>query len=403
MQIPTPISSDALVIGAGPAGLMAAETLASAGHRVHVIEGKPSIGRKFLMAGKSGLNLTKDEPLPDFIAQYGQAASWLKPMLAEFGPPEVQAWAQSLGQPIFTGSTGRVFPKAMKASPLLRAWLSRLDTLGVTHATNWRWQGLRDGALVFETAQGQQTLRPACTILALGGASWARLGSDGAWAKGLAAAGVGLAPFQPANMGFAVDWGPQMAPHFGKPVKSTHLTAGPLHTRGEWVISARGIEGGAIYTLSRALRDGYPLVIDLLPDLSHTIVTQRLEKQGKTSLSTHLRKALHLDPTRIALVHECARSEHGQPQPSPAARAKQLKALTLHITHPHPMDEAISTAGGIQQSSLTDGLELRARPGTFACGEMLDWEATTGGYLITACLATGRWAGQNAAQFLKNR
>ncbi len=403
MQPHPPISPDALVIGAGPAGLMAAETLANAGHQVHVIEAKPSIGRKFLMAGKSGLNLTKDEPLPYFIAQYGQSAAWLNPMLAEFGPPEVQAWAQSLGQPIFTGSTGRVFPKAMKASPLLRAWLGRLDTLGVTHTTNWRWQGFRDGALVFATAQGEQTLRPACTILALGGASWARLGSDGAWASELAAVGVGLSPFQPANMGFAVDWSPHMAPHFGKPIKSTLLTAGPLHTRGEWVITARGIEGGAIYTLSRALRDGHPLVIDLLPDLSHTTVTQRLEKQGKTSLSTYLRKALHLDPARIALVQECTRSTQGQPPSSPAVRANHLKALKLQITRPHPMDEAISTAGGIQQSSLTEGLELRTLPGTFACGEMLDWEATTGGYLLTACLATGRWAGKNAAKFLQNR
>ena len=387
------IPLDALVIGAGPAGLMAAQALATAGRRVVICEANPSVGRKFLMAGKSGLNLTKAEPQAAFTAQYHEAAGWLAPMLAGFGPEAVQDWARGLGQPVFTGTSQRVFPEAMKASPLLRAWLVRLAGLQVEIRPRWRWQGFAPQGLAFQTPQGPATLAPTTTVLALGGASWARLGSDAAWVPWLAEIGVDIAPARPANMGFAVNWSPHMAKHFGSPVKGTALRAGTLHSRGEFVISARGLEGGGIYAVSRAMRDGAPLILDLLPGVSPAEIAARLAPRSKDSLPNILRKALHLDPARIALL-----MEYGRPLPTdPEALAARIKALPVTHAGPRPIDEAISTAGGIRRAALTDGMELRARPGMFACGEMLDWEAPTGGYLITACLATGLWAGQNAA------
>ncbi len=383
----------ALVIGAGPAGLMAAEVLAAAGLPVTVAEAKPSAGRKFLMAGKSGLNLTKDEPPAAFAAAYAEAGGWLAPMLAEFGPAAVQDWARGLGQPVFTGSTGRVFPVAMKGSPLLRAWLARLGGQEVRLQTRWRWTGFDGAGVTFDTPDGPRRLEPRVTVLALGGASWARLGSDGAWAPLLRAAGVDLAPFRPANMGFGVAWTVHMAPHFGQPLKGAALRAGGQTSRGEVVISARGIEGGGLYPLSRALRDGAALQIDLAPDRTAEDLSARLVRPGKDTTSNRLRKA-GLSPVAVALMQECAR-----PLPAePLALARLAKALPLPLTGPRPMDEAISTAGGITRAALTEGLELRARPGTFAAGEMLDWEAPTGGYLLTACLATGRWAGLAAAR-----
>ncbi len=383
---------DALVIGAGPAGLMAAEELACAGRQVLIAEAKPSPARKFLMAGKSGLNLTQDEPLSDLIAEFREAAPWLSPMLSAFGPDQVRDWARGLGQTVFTGSSRRVFPVAMKASPLLRAWLRRLDGMGVQMRTRWRWTGFGNGGLAFDAPAGPQILYPAVTVLALGGASWARLGSDAAWVPWLARQGVALAPWQPANMGVRVAWSPHMARHFGAPVKGAVLCAGQLCRRGEFVISARGLEGGGIYAVSRALRDGAPLTLDLLPHLSAGQITLRLTRArpGET-LGNRLRK-LGLSPAAAALVQEFAR-----PLPEGAALAALLKALPVPHAGPRPLDEAISVAGGIRAGALTDGLELRALPGIFACGEMLDWEAPTGGYLLTACLATGRWAGRAAA------
>ena len=383
---------DALVIGAGPAGLMAAEELARAGRQVLIAEAKPSPARKFLMAGKSGLNLTQDEPLAALTAEYREAAPWLAPILADFGPDQVQDWARGLGQDVFTGSSRRVFPVAMKASPLLRAWLRRLDGMGVQLRTRWRWTGFGDGGLTFDTPAGPQVLSPAVTVLALGGASWARLGSDAAWVPWLAGQGVALSPWQPANMGFRMEWSAHMARHFGAPVKGAVLCAGSQRRRGEFVISARGLEGGGIYAVSRALRDGAPLALDLLPDLSTDQIAVRLglARSGET-LTNRLRK-LGLSPAAAALVQEFAR-----PLPEGKALAAVLKALPVPHAGPRPLDEAISVAGGIPAGALTDGLELRALPGVFACGEMLDWEAPTGGYLLTACLATGRWAGRAAA------
>ncbi|WP_372611402.1 TIGR03862 family flavoprotein [Aquicoccus sp.] len=383
--------SHALVIGAGPAGLMAAEALARAGLSVMVAEAKPSAGRKFLMAGKSGLNLTKDAPFETFLSAYGTRAGVLRPMLEAFGPGDVWAWAEGLGQTVFTGSSGRVFPHAMKASPLLRAWLGRLDGLGVAIRTRWRWTG---GA-TFDTPEGRRVLAPDVTVLACGGASWARLGSDGAWADSLPA--ETLAPFRPANMGFHVDWSAHMARHFGQPVKNVVLRAGPVQQRGEFVVSARGIEGGGVYAVSGAMRDGAALVLDLLPDFGEADIRARLAaRRPKESLANTLRKRLKLDPVKQALLMEFAR-------PLPDDLAPALKALPVRHGGPRPMDEAISTAGGLRFEALDRGLMLRDRPGWFAAGEMLDWEAPTGGYLLTGCLASGRWAGEHAAAWVSGR
>ncbi|MEP3344945.1 MAG: TIGR03862 family flavoprotein [Litoreibacter sp.] len=381
--------SDALVIGAGPAGLMAAEMLADAGHTVTVAEQKPSAGRKFLMAGKSGLNLTKDEPEDRFLRAFG--ADELMPALKAFGAVEVMAWAEDLEQQIFTGSSGRVFPKAMKASPLLRAWLTRLKAKNVTMCTRWRWLGWKDDATVFATPDGRVELSPKVTVLAMGGASWAKLGSDGAWATHLDAKDIN--PFKPANMGFVVDWSEHMKTHFGAPLKNIALNG---ELRGEAVISAKGLEGGGVYAVSRAVRDGAELTIDLLPDLDMSEVTNRLKrKRGKNSLSNHLRKHLRLDPAKLALLQE-----FGRPLPDDSSLlAQTIKAVRVQHKGPRRMDEAISTAGGLSFDVLDRKFMLRDRPGVFAAGEMLDWEAPTGGYLITGCLATGRFAGQAAADY----
>jgi uncharacterized flavoprotein (TIGR03862 family) len=384
---------DALVIGGGPAGLMAADALAQAGRRVVVAEGKPSAGRKFLMAGKSGLNLTKDEPFETFLAAFGEAAEPLRPMLEAFDMNDVQDWARGLGQEVFTGSSGRVFPVAMKASPLLRAWLGRLAGMGVELRTRWRWTGWEGADFLFDTPQGAARIAPGVTVLALGGASWARLGADGAWAGLLAERGVAVAPFKPANMGLAVEWSAPMARQFGRPVKGTALMAGEQVARGEYVISRRGLEGGGIYAISRAVREGAALWIDLMPDRSISQIAERLARpRGKTSLSNHLRKALQLDPARLALL-----MEFGRPLPEGAALARLIKALPVRHAGPRPLDEAISTAGGVMWRALDAGLMLRDLPGVFCAGEMLDWEAPTGGYLLTGCLATGLWAGRAAA------
>ena len=376
----------ALVIGAGPAGLMAAEELVRAGVRVVVTDAKPTVGRKFLMAGKSGLNVTKDEPLPAFQARYD--SDFLTPMLAEFGPDQVQDWCRELGQPVFTGSSGRVFPKAMKASPLLRAWLARLGAAGVDIRTRWRWTGFDGAGFAFDTPLGRQVLTPAVTVLALGGASWARLGSDAAWVPWLAERGVEIAPFKPANFGLRMDWSPHMTRHFGQPVKGVALHAGNQRERGEFVISSRGLEGGGIYAVSRNVREGAPLALDFMPDVPVTEVEARLGRMRAGETAVNKLRKLGLSPVAVALVMEFGRG---------VALPQEVKALVVAHQGPRPMDEAISVAGGVGRAAVTDALELKAIRGVFVCGEMLDWEAPTGGYLLTACWATGRWAGRAAA------
>lgn len=384
----------ALVVGAGPAGLMAAAELARAGVSVVIAEAKPSPARKLLMAGKSALNLTKDEPVETFLRAYAEAAGWLRPMIEAFGPRAVQDWARELGQDVFTGSTGRVFPEVKKASPLLRAWLAELDGLGVELRTRWCWNGRGGPGWRFDTPGGKQTVNPDAVVLALGGASWSRLGSDGAWAPWLIERGVEVAPFAAANAGLLIGWSDHVRRFRGAPLKGVCFTAGPFTSRGEAVITERGFEGGGIYTVCRGVREGHPLVIDLAPDLSPDRLIGRLSRpRGKASWSNFIRKTLRFDPVRLALLMEFAR-----PLPTdPARLAALIKALPVTTRGLCPIDEAISTAGGVTHAALDDSLMLRALPGVFCAGEMLDWEAPTGGYLLTACLATGRWAGRAAA------
>ena len=387
---------DLCVIGAGPAGLMAAEVAADSGLSVMIVDAKPSFGRKFLMAGKSGLNLTKDEPFSDFTAAFGEAEDWLLPMLEDFGNANVCTWAKALGQEVFTGTSGRVFPKVMKASPLLRAWLMRLADKGVAFKTKWYWSGWDRTDLVFQTPEGVETIKARACVLALGGASWPNLGSDGAWSGILEKQGIELAPFKPANMGFTIAWSRFMAPHFGTPIKTVNISAGHSTVRADFVISSKGIEGSGIYAVSAQMREGAQLIVDLLPDTDLETLQDRIARlPKKASRSSVLRKALRLDPAKAALVNEISR-DTALPD-----LALVVKSLPIKHTGPRPIIEAISTAGGVPQSALTETLMLRQKPGVFCAGEMLDWEAPTGGYLITGCLATGRWAGKAAVSYLQ--
>jgi hypothetical protein len=364
---------------------MAADVLSAKGHSVMLADAMPTFGRKFLMAGKSGLNITKAEPDDVFAQAYAPALD-----LDGFGPEQVAGWTRDLGQDVFTGSTGRVFPTVMKASPLLRAWRARLATQGVAFHTRWRWMGWDEsGAALFDTPVGQTHVASRATVLALGGASWKRLGSDGTWA-GLLAADV--APFKPANLGFEVPWSRHMEPFFGAAVKGCRLMAGDAASRGEFVVSARGIEGGGVYAVSAAVRDGAALTVDLLPDLTVEQARAKIAAvSGKASAVTVLRKAFRIDGVKRALFNEFGRG---------GDMVDRLKALPFPKLVPRPMDEAISTAGGVRFDALTDDLMLKSRAGVFCAGEMLDWEAPTGGYLITGCLATGRRAALGAARFL---
>ena len=378
----------AIIVGAGPAGLMAAEVLARAGHAVTIAEQMPSPGRKFLMAGKSGLNLTMEMEPETFLAGFGPGLpEQVAAAVRDFGPAEVVAWAEGLGQPVFAGSTGRVFPEAMKASPLLRAWLARLDGLGVRLERRWRWTGWAGEGLAFETPDGPRAESPTVAVLACGGASWPRLGSDGAWSGWLGP----VAPFAPANAGLRLDWSPHMKAHLGAPVKGVALRAGGSSSRGEWVVTRDGIEGGGVYTVSRAVREGAPLTLDLAPDLTADEVARRLAGRRRgLSLAETLRRTLRLTGVRAALLHEWGR-------PLPEDLAPLIKALPVPHRGLMGLDGAISSAGGLRLDALTGGLMLKDRPGVFAAGEMLDWEAPTGGWLITASLATGRLAGLAAA------
>ena len=388
----------ALIVGAGPAGLMAAETLSAAGVRVTVCDAMPSVGRKFLMAGKSGLNLTMDQPFDALLPNYGDSAAWLRPILRDFEAGAVQAWARGLGQDIFTGSTRRVFPRAMKASPLLRAWLARLAEQGVTLRPRMRWQGWdAAGDAVFNGPAGTEQIPCDVTVLALGGKSWSRLGADGTWAPVLETAGVAVSPFAPSNAGLSVQWTGHMNRHFGSALKAVRWRAGPLQSRGEAVLSARGLEGGGIYALSPALREGAALSVDLVPDLTKEQLTgSKAPAKGRT-LAHWLKSTLRLPPVKSALVFEMAGDMRGNRDDWP----RLVRNLPVRHDGFLPMDEAISTVGGLPMAGVNDELMLRAVPGVFCAGEMLDWDAPTGGYLITACLATGRHAGLGALRYLE--
>jgi len=386
---------------------MAAERLAQAGLRVVVHERMPSVARKFLMAGRGGLNLTHSEPLESFLNRYDAAAQGrIKSWLDAFSSADLIAWVEGLGQPTFVGSSGRVFPKAMKASPLLRAWLARLEELGVEVRTRSCWTGWRDGALTFDTPDGQRIERPDAVVLALGGASWAKLGSDAAWVPALEQAGAEVAAFRPANVGFDVAWSPIFRDRFaGTPLKGVSLTHGDRTVRGEAMIAAYGIEGGGIYALSASLREAVEhngstaLTLDLRPDLSVEALTQRLSKpRGKDSLSNGLRKTARLDAAAIALLRES-----GSLPAEPAELAARIKGVALTLTGVQGLSRAISSAGGVALDAVDERLMLQARPGVFAAGEMLDWEAPTGGYLLQAAFASGVVAAEGVRAWLAAR
>ncbi|MEM1236012.1 MAG: TIGR03862 family flavoprotein [Pseudomonadota bacterium] len=381
---------EALVIGGGPAGLAAAEVLVGRGVSVLLADQKPSLARKFTMAGKSGLNITKDEPLEALQDAIG--CPEINPMLAEFDAEAVKAWVRGLDQEIFTGTSGKVFPVAMKASPLLRAWLARLSPVRLEK--NWRWTGFDGSGHRFETPDGALKINAKATLFALGGASWSRLGSDGTWTVPFGELGLPLAPFAPANMGLRVNWSPHMERYFGAPVKNVALTCGGRRVVGEFVITRGGLEGSLIYALSPELRAGEPLFLDGKPAMGEAEIMERIAaRPAKESLPNKLRKAFGLALPVAALLQEFGR-------PLTEGLAGKIKGLEIRHGGPAPLDEAISVAGGLRWEALDEQLMLKSRPGVFCAGEMLDWEAPTGGYLITGCMATGRWAGRAAADWV---
>jgi uncharacterized flavoprotein (TIGR03862 family) len=403
---------DAAVIGAGPAGLMAAEVLAQGGAKVTVFDVMPSAGRKFLMAGRGGLNLTHSEPLDAFLSRYHEAAPKLASVIEAFPPDRLRAWCEALGQPTFVGSSGRVFPKAMKASPLLRAWLRRLDAMGVSFSLQHRWTGWdANGRLLFQTPDGSRAIEARATVLALGGASWPRLGSDGGWVKALSGKGVSVSPLRPANCGFAVRWSDVFRDRFeGTPLKGIALLFGERSIRGEAMITRDGIEGGTVYALSAELREAIlatgsaTLHVALRPDVSSGDLIKRLSApRGKQTFSNWLRKAAQLSAVAIGLLQEAAIASSVPLAKLPAEQlAELINAVPVRLTGIAPITRAISSAGGISFDELDADFVLRRLPGVFVAGEMLDWEAPTGGYLLQACFATGVAAGKGALRWLQS-
>ena len=395
------------IIGGGPAGLIAAEQLAAVdGLEVAVFDAMPSVGRKFLMAGKGGMNITHAEPFADFIGRYGARQDVIAPLLDRFGPQQLRDWIQDLGIATFIGTSGRVFPTEMKAAPLLRAWLHRLRQSGVQFHVRHRWLGWADdGALRFATPAGDKQLAADATILALGGGSWASLGSDGAWVPLLAARGVHIAPLKPANCGFDVAWSTHFAERFaGQPVKPVIGSVAGRRQQGEFNITATGIEGGLIYALSAPLREALEtegravLHLDLAPGKTLERLTADLSRpRGRDSLANHLRRRAGIEGVKAGLLRELLPFET---LTATGQLAAAIKHLPLPVTATRPLDEAISTAGGVTFKTLDENLMLRDLPGVFCAGEMLDWEAPTGGYLLTACFATGRAAGEGAQAWL---
>ncbi|NMY02399.1 TIGR03862 family flavoprotein [Pseudomonas sp. WS 5059] len=399
------------IIGGGPAGLMAAEVLSQAGVGVQLYDGMPSVGRKFLLAGVGGMNITHSEAYPAFLSRYAERASDIAPLLRQFGAEALCEWIHGLGIETFVGSSGRVFPTDMKAAPLLRAWLKRLRDQGVVIHTRHRWLGWSaDGGLIIHSPEGEKTVHSDAVLLALGGGSWSRLGSDGAWLKLLEDQGVPYAPLQPSNCGFEVSaWSELMVSKFaGAPLKNVAIGLADDKPRlGECVITAAGIEGSLIYALSAPIREGInregsaTVHIDLLPGKPLDKVQAALAKpRGSRSMSKHLHSQLGLDGVKAALLRELAPAEHFN---DPQQLAVDIKALPLTLVKTRPMDEAISTAGGVPFEALDERLMLKQLPGVFCAGEMLDWEAPTGGYLLTGCFASGRAAGRGMLEWLQRR
>jgi uncharacterized flavoprotein (TIGR03862 family) len=395
------------IIGGGPAGLMAAEALLGSGMRVDLYDAMPSLGRKFLLAGKGGLNLTHSEARAPFLSRYGARRANIEPLLDAFGADDLRAWATGLGIETFIGSSGRVFPREMKAAPLLRAWLHRLRGAGMSFHVRHRWLGFEPAAqagslrLEFATPEGEKLIQAEAVILALGGGSWAKLGSNGAWVPLLQASGIDIAPLKPANCGFDLAWSDHFRSRFaGQPLKTVVASCldgegREIRRQGECVVTETGLEGSLIYALSAPLRDrieaegGAPLHLDLAPGKSHERIREEVaHPRGSRSLSSHLQSRVGLNAVKVALLRETLGAEA-----DPARLAAAIKALPLRLIAPRPLDEAISTAGGVRFEDMDENLMLRKLPGVFCAGEMLDWEAPTGGYLLTACFASGRAAG----------
>ena len=405
----TPTAHSVAIIGGGPAGLMAAETLALAGVRVDLFDAMPSVGRKFLLAGVGGMNITHSEPYPAFVARYNERQGQIDALLQGFDADALREWIHGLGIDTFVGTSGRVFPTDMKAAPLLRAWLKRLREAGVQLHTRHRWLGWdNDGSLRIDTPDGERLVQADAVLLALGGGSWPRLGSDGSWVAHLQQAGVPVAPLQPSNCGFDVEaWSPLLREKFaGAPLKNVALGLPDETPRpGEFVLTASGVEGSLVYALSAGIRqrinsDGSCTVhLDLLPQRSEDALIKALSKpRGSHSMAKHLHRQAGLDGVKAALLRELTPAEQfAEPQRLAAA----IKALPITLHRPRPLEEAISSAGGVPFEVLDDNLMLSALPGTFCAGEMLDWEAPTGGYLLTACFASGRVAGQGMLRWLQ--
>ncbi len=401
--------NNVVVIGGGPAGLMAAEVISNAGHSVHLYDAMPSVGRKFLMAGKGGLNLTHSEAPEKFLRRYAARRPQLEPMIKAFGPEALRAWAHRLGIETFVGSSGRVFPTDFKAAPLLRAWLHRLRETGVYFHVRHRWAGWSDeGALMFHSSQGDSLVEADAVVLALGGGSWARLGSDGEWVSLLKARGIPVAPLQPANCGFDVDWSEHFRQKFsGAPVKAVaaSISGGPPRLQGEFVITGTGVEGGLIYALSAALRDAIcasgsaTLTLDLAPgrDVERLIEDFSRPRESESS-ANFLRRRAGIEGVKAGLLREVLPAKA---LTDPVTLASAIKSLRLLVTAPRPIDEAISTAGGVAFEALDSRLMLRSLPSVFCAGEMLDWEAPTGGYLLTGCFASGAQAGGGVIEWLR--
>ena len=396
------------IIGGGPAGLMAAEVISGGGVKVDMYDSMPSLGRKFLMAGKSGLNITHSEPFERFISRYGKRRAQIEPMLKRFGPEELRQWVHGLGMETFVGTSGRVFPAGvgMKASPLLRAWLKRLSDSGVTFHLRHKWKGWSpDRSLHFETPEGTVLIQAEAVVLALGGGSWSRLGSDGAWVPWLEQTGATVAPLKPSNCGFDVNWSPHFRGRFnGHPIKSVVLSFGPFRQQGEFIVTKDGVEGSLIYAASAMLRDEIDardsavMTLDLAPDRSTEWLVEKLSKpRGSRTMASHLEKTVGIKGVKAGLLREFISKDDFA---SAERLAHFIKNLPVPLIAARPLDEAISTAGGISFESLDEHLMLRLMPGVFCAGEMLDWEAPTGGYLLTACFASGHTAGHGVLRWV---